>query len=266
MHWLTRREISWLVQPAIRAFVSRFNVNLAEAAAPEPGAYASFNAFFTRALRGDARPLPAATNVLASPADGVLSNRGILDNDAMLQAKGRTYSVEALLGGADHAKGFHGGTSATIYLSPRDYHRLHMPWQGQLESMVYIPGDLFAVNPRTVRAVDGLFARNERVVAIFNSPAGRYALVLVGAIFVGSIETVWCGEVTPGSPRHLTVRAGSEFESPDFARGAEFARFNMGSTIVMVFEPGMVDLGIDAPAAVPSAIRMGEPMGRVLRV
>ena len=241
----------------IRGFVRRYGVNMAEAANPDTGAYASFNDFFTRPLRPDARPLADADFVC--PVDGAISQFGPIERDQIFQAKGHTYSTAALVGGdSGLAKHFDNGSFATLYLSPRDYHRIHMPCAGRLTRMIHVPGDLFSVNPATARGVPGLFARNERVVCVFESAAGPFVLVLVGATIVGSMATVWHGRVNP--PRPGTVR---EWRYDDreilLKRGEEMGRFLLGSTVVMLFPAGTLNFNPDwAPAR---AIRMGEAMG-----
>lgn len=237
--WLTRQRLGVVTQWLIRGFVARFCVDLSLAAEPSVRAYASFNAFFTRALAPGVRPLPADERQLVSPVDGVVSAVGRLEHDQLLQCKGQWFSVQTLLGGdARLAALFYDGLFATLYLSPRDYHRIHMPLAGRLTTMVHVPGRLFSVNPTTVVGVPGLFARNERVVALFETAIGPLALVLVGAIFVGSIETRWAGVVTP--PR---ARAPQRIDYPAdtdalFARGEEMGRFNMGSTVIVLLPSG----------------------------
>lgn len=244
----------------IRAFAHHFRVDMREALESDLGAYASFNAFFTRALKPDARPLPASPTAIACPADGALSQHGDIDADRLFQAKGLDYGLEELVGDPDWARRFQGGTFATIYLSPRDYHRVHMPLAGRLWEMIHVPGRLFSVNGATVRLVPRLFARNERVVCLFEGDAGPFALILVGAIFVGGMETVWAGEVTPArgqSPR----RHHGDDEPVDLARGAEMGRFNMGSTVILLFPPGAVTWDTTLAPGVP--LRMGQTLGEL---
>jgi phosphatidylserine decarboxylase len=241
----------------IRWFVGRYQVNMAEAANPDPASYASFNEFFTRALRPDARPLASAK--LICPVDGAISQFGRIAQDRIFQAKGHDYTCAALLGGdAALAAPFVDGLFATLYLSPRDYHRIHMPCDGQLTRMVHVPGDLFSVNPTTARGVPGLFARNERVVCLFESAQGPFALVLVGATIVGSMATVWHGVVNP--PRPGQVRTWHYDQAPVALRqGDEMGRFLLGSTVVMLFAPKAV--AFTAQWATEVAVRVGEPMG-----
>ena len=206
VHWITRIRTPAFKNLLIRRFIRRFGVDMSEAIASEPGAYPCFNAFFTRALRQDARPISADAGSIACPVDGRISQIGAVDRENILQAKGRTYSVlELLAGNAELAGKFTNGEFATLYLSPRDYHRIHMPLDGNLQKMLYVPGRLFSVNPPTTRVVPNLFARNERVITVFDTAAGYMAVILVGALNVGSIETVWAGEIT--RPRGTAVRA-----------------------------------------------------------
>ncbi len=232
---LTHSENKWLKNLMIAGVSRLYGINWDEAASPSANAYPSFNAFFTRALKAGARTWPSEANAVACPADGTISQIGAITGGEMFQAKGKTFTTQALLGG-DQARAaeFDDGVFATIYLSPRDYHRLHMPVAGTLREMVHIPGRLFSVNAATTNAVPGLFARNERVAAIFDTERGPMALVLVGAIFVSSIETVWHGVVTP--PTVDQVRAWHYLENPPtLALGEEMGRFNMGSTVIVLF-------------------------------
>lgn len=219
--------------PLIRRFIRRYGVNMAEAAHPDIASYASFNDFFTRALRPDARPMACAEWVC--PVDGAISQLGAIEQDQIFQAKGQHYSTTALVGGdAALAAQFDNGHFATIYLSPRDYHRIHMPCAGQLQNMVYVPGALFSVNPTTARGVPGLFARNERVVCVFDTPYGPLVMVLVGATIVGSMATVWHGVVNPPRPGILR-QWNYEGQNIALAQGDEMGRFLLGSTVVMLF-------------------------------
>jgi len=241
----------------IRWFVARYKVNMAEAANSDIRSYATFNDFFTRALRSDARPLAQAAFIC--PVDGAISQFGRMENDQLFQAKGHTYSSTALLGGdRDLAAQFQDGSFATLYLSPRDYHRIHMPCDGRLTRMIYVPGDLFSVNPVTARGVPGLFARNERVVCVFEAAHGAFVLTLVGATIVGSMATVWHGLVNP--PRTREVRVW-EYDKQQvlLKKGDEMGRFLLGSTVVMLFPKNALQFNPQwAPA---QAVRMGEEMG-----
>ncbi len=246
---------------AIRAFVRRYGVNMAEAAQPDPAAYATFNEFFTRALQPDARPLAQAD--LICPVDGAISQFGSIDGDRIFQAKGHHYTTQALVGGDGAlAAHFHAGLFATLYLSPRDYHRIHMPCAGRLLRMIHVPGDLFSVNPATAQGVPGLFARNERVVCVFDGEGGPWVLVLVGATIVGSMATVWHGVVNP--PRPGTVREWSYHDQDiRLAQGREMGRFLLGSTVVMLFPPasaGSAPLRFNPAWAPGLPIRLGQVM------
>lgn len=252
----------------IRWFVQRYNVNMAEAANPDIASYATFNDFFTRALKTGARPLAQAPWLC--PVDGAISQIGAIESNQIFQAKGHSYSTTALVGGdRTLAAQFENGHFATIYLSPRDYHRIHMPCDGTLRRMIYVPGDLFSVNPTTARGVPGLFARNERVVCVFDTPHGAMVLVLVGATIVGSMATVWHGVVNPPRTgtlweKHYENKEGKEGKEGKDAitlrQGDEMGRFMLGSTVVMLF-PQSAGMAFhpDWKAALP--VRMGEIMG-----
>lgn len=243
----------------IRRFVARYGVDLSEAQQSQASDYASFNEFFTRPLREGARPQADAAYVC--PVDGAISQFGRIERDQIFQAKGHSYSTQTLVGGnAALARQFDDGEFATLYLSPRDYHRIHMPCTGRLLRMIHVPGDLFSVNPTTARGVPGLFARNERVVCVFEDEARRpFVLTLVGATIVGSMATVWHGVVNP--PRPGTVREWRyDTQEVVIAKGAEMGRFLLGSTVVMLFPKNTLSFNPDwAPAR---AIRMGEAMGQ----
>jgi len=244
----------------IRWFVKRYNVNMAEAAQPDIAAYPTFNDFFTRPLKDGARPLAAADFVC--PVDGSISQFEPIRADQIFQAKGHSYSTTALVGGdAELAAGFQDGEFATLYLSPRDYHRIHMPCDGELRRMIYVPGDLFSVNPTTARGVPGLFARNERVVCVFESPRGPFVLTLVGATIVGSMATVWHGQVNPPrSPQLCEWRYDPG--QVTLKRGEEMGRFMLGSTVVMLFGAGVLQWNADWQPARP--ICMGEHMAQFI--
>ena len=246
---LTTRLIRW--------FVERYNVNMDEAANSDIASYQSFNEFFTRPLRDGARPLAKADFIC--PVDGAISQFGAIERDQIFQAKGHHYSTTALVGGdAELAAKFQDGSFATLYLSPKDYHRIHMPCDGKLTRMIYVPGELFSVNPTTARGVPGLFARNERVVCVFESGHGPFVLTLVGATIVGSMATVWHGIVNP--PRTRTVREWQYQAQPvSLKKGDEMGRFLLGSTVVLLFPKNALVFNPEwSPAR---AIRMGEPMG-----
>jgi phosphatidylserine decarboxylase len=254
---LAGAEAGGLTTGIIRWFVGRYGVNMTEAANPDIASYASFNEFFTRPLQEGARPLAAADFIC--PVDGAISQFGAIERDQIFQAKGHSYSTAALVGGdRDLAARFENGSFATLYLSPRDYHRIHMPCDGRLTRMIHVPGALFSVNPTTARGVPGLFARNERVVCVFDSPHGPFVLTLVGATIVGSMATVWHGLVNPPRPGHLREWNYAD-QQIALRQGDEMGRFLLGSTVVMLFPKGAVKFNPDwAPA---QAIRLGEAMG-----
>ncbi len=253
---LARSQGGALTTQVIRWFIGRYGVDMAEAADPDPRAYATFNDFFTRALKPGARPLASAD--LICPVDGAISQFGAIQRDQIFQAKGHHYTTTALVGGdAALAAQFQDGHFATLYLSPRDYHRIHMPCEGRLRRMIHVPGALFSVNPLTARGVPGLFARNERVVCVFDSPRGPFVLVLVGATIVGSMATVWHGVVNPPRPGHL--RDWDYTDAPvRLQQGDEMGRFLLGSTVVMLFPQGGLRFNPDWMPG--GAIRLGQAM------
>jgi len=249
--------------PFIRWFIGRYKVDMSQAQEPDPSAYASFNAFFTRALRADARPIAGDDTSVVSPVDGIVSQLGPVREGLLLQAKGRRFSLQALLGGdADLAAEFDEGCFATIYLSPSHYHRIHMPLPGVLREMTYVPGKLFSVNQLTAQRVDSLFARNERLVCIFDTDCGPMALILVGAMIVGSVDTVWAGQVCPA--RHGLHKTDYRLQRPavQIARGEEMGRFKLGSTVIAVFAENRVEL--NAALAAGSDINMGSMLGTAI--
>ena len=263
-HHLLSRLVGRLAecrQPAIknalvRTFIRRFGVDMAEAVEPDPTAYATFNDFFTRALKDGVRPISEG---VVSPADGRLSQFGAIEAGQLMQAKGHRFSAEALLGGdVEAASRYLGGSFATVYLSPSDYHRVHMPLSGTLTEMVYVPGRLFSVNAATTEHVPGLFARNERLVCHFDTERGPMAMVLVGAMIVAAIETVWAGQITP-LPKGGVQRI--RFDTPIWLeKGAEMGRFKLGSTVVMAFsEPVDFADGLEPGAKV----QMGQSLGAI---
>lgn len=256
--WFARAEAGSITQAAIRRFVRRYQVNMDEAAVSDLTHYRSFNEFFTRPLREGVRPLADADFV--SPVDGAVSQLGPIEFDQIFQAKGHFYSTTALVGG-DRALAaqFESGDFATLYLSPRDYHRIHMPCAGRLVQMIYVPGELFSVNPATARGVPGLFARNERVVCVFEGEFGPFVMVLVGATIVGSMATVWHGVVNPPRRPDIAKRSYAEGEVM-LDKGAEMGRFLLGSTVVMLFPKDALRFGSDWAPGGP--VRMGEPMAR----
>ena len=255
---LASAEAGNLTTSVIRWFVGRYNVNMAEAANPDIASYKSFNEFFTRPLKDGARPFAAAD--FLCPVDGAISQFGAIERDQIFQAKGHSYSTKALVGGdRDLAAQFENGSFATLYLSPRDYHRIHMPCAGKLTRMIYVPGALFSVNPTTARGVPGLFARNERVVCVFESEFGPFVLTLVGATIVGSMATVWHGQVNPPRPGVIREWHYDASSAVNLEKGAEMGRFLLGSTVVMLFPKDSLTFNPDWSPARP--IRMGEAMG-----
>lgn len=262
--WLAETRIEAIKNAFISNFARHYQVNMSEAVQEDPLAYENFNAFFTRALKDDARPIDAATDSIVCPADGAVSQLGDINGDAVFQAKGHYYSLNELLGGdTERAKPFLNGKFATIYLSPKDYHRVHMPFTGTLREMIHVPGDLFSVNTRTAENVPRLFARNERVVAIFDTEIGPMAVVLVGAMIVASIETVWAGIVAPARRQVRVTRYGSDSSAPIvLEKGAELGRFRLGSTAIVCFGPGAA--AWETAFRDGSPTRMGERLGHRL--
>lgn len=263
MHALARVRVRPVKNLAIRTFLQHYPVDMNEAERPDPESYESFNDFFTRALRPGARTVDAAADAVVSPVDGTVSQAGRIERDMLLQAKGIHYPVTDLLGGdAELAARFEGGDFATIYLAPYNYHRIHMPLAGTLTHARFVPGDLFSVNAVTASAVPGLFARNERIACVFDTVAGPVAVVLVGALFVGSMSLVWSGEVKPPPGRRLVDLAAS---GPLVAleKAAELGRFNMGSTVILLFPRGAV--GLETGLTPGSTLRMGERIATLAR-
>ena len=259
---LTRVRTPWVKNLIINRMRHHFRIDISDAVETDPCAYPSFNAFFTRALQPGARPLADGDATLVSPVDGTVSQAGRIEVNRLLQAKGQRFSLEELLGGdRDLARSFADGDFATLYLSPRDYHRIHMPLAGRLLKTTYVPGRLFSVAPYTVRSVPRLFARNERLVCLFDTPAGPMAMILVGALFVACIETVWAGVVTPPHGHRILTRPAPDNPAVELARGAEMGRFNMGSTVILLFPPGRIDWSADLDAG--RHLRMGEALGQL---
>jgi phosphatidylserine decarboxylase len=266
-HWLTsvvyaatRSRTPFIKNHLIGSFCGSFHPDMSDAEQPDAAKFESFNAFFTRALRPGARPADADPRALVSPVDGAVSQAGALDGSWLVQAKGHAYTLEALLD--EHttwAAAFRGGSFATLYLAPFNYHRIHMPLPGTLTAAWYVPGTLFSVNATTAASVPGLFARNERVVCVFEDGPLTFAMVLVGALFVGSMTTVWHGDVTPRRPRHraeLAVPAQAAL-----AKSAEMGRFNMGSTVILLLPPGSADWLPAVTAGSP--VRVGQTLARL---
>ena len=262
VHWFVRLRVQWLKNLVGRWFIRHFKVNMSEAVEEDITAYPDFNSFFTRALKPDARPIATDKNAVLCPVDGAVSQAGPIDGDAIFQAKGHSFSLQTLLGNSPAwSDKFHNGLFTTLYLSPRDYHRIHMPLTGTLEHVIHVPGRLFSVNPVTTRKVPGLFARNERVACLFNTEHGPMGMVLVGAINVASIETVWQGVITPP--------AGKQIQSWDYHdkgvvlnAGEEMGRFNMGSTVILLFGAQQVEWISSVQAEAP--VRMGELLGTTI--
>ncbi|MFT8211777.1 MAG: archaetidylserine decarboxylase [Symbiopectobacterium sp.] len=259
--WGADKQAGWLTKGVIDLFVRYYKVNMQEAQPPDTAAYRTFNDFFVRPLRPDVRPIDPHAHHLVQPADGVLSQMGTIVEGKLIQAKGHNYSLEALLAGnyvmAEH---FRDGLFATTYLSPRDYHRVHMPCDGVLREMIYVPGELFSVNLFTADNVPNLFARNERVICLFDTDFGPMAQILVGATIVGSIETVWSGTVTPpreGIIKRWTYPAAGEQGAIALQKGEEMGRFKLGSTVINLFVPDTLQFA--AHLNILSVTRMGEP-------
>jgi phosphatidylserine decarboxylase len=258
---LATSEIRWVKNTFIKLFAGHFNVNMQEAEETDLESYPSFNAFFTRALAHGARPVDSTANSLVCPADGTISQLGTISSGRIFQAKGRDFSCAELLGSGERAVVFGNGAFATIYLSPRDYHRVHMPIDGRLTAETYIPGSLFSVNRVTADNVERLFARNERLVCYFDTPVGPMAMILVGAMVVAGIATAWSGQVAPPpqSPRWIDYR---EPPAPvSLARGEEMGRFFLGSTVILLFPENSVTWEERFRAG--SSTRMGEKLGTI---
>ncbi len=261
VRYVTRCPTPWLKNLLIRRFITTFDVDMGEAELAEPAAYPDFNSFFTRALRAGIRPMPEQADAVACPVDGSISQFGNIASNRLLQAKGSSYSLEALLGGETPlADRFLDGSFITLYLSPRDYHRIHMPADGTLLQTTYIPGRLYSVAPHTTRAVPGLFTRNERLVCLFDSVHGPMAVILVGAIFVSCMETVWSGVVNPrmGMTPHKISYGQADGDRVWLARGEELGRFNMGSTVILLFARNRIAWSENLASA--ATVRTGNPL------
>jgi phosphatidylserine decarboxylase len=254
----TRVRAAWFKNWTIRGFLKLYRVDMSEASESDPYRYGSFNEFFTRSLKAGARPIASDVRAIASPVDGCVSEAGAIDRDLLLQAKGRQYRLTELLASQPWAAQFEGGSFATIYLAPFNYHRVHMPLRGELRETVYVPGRLFSVNAVTARHVPGLFARNERILTLFDSSAGPFALVLVGALNVGSMATVWAGDITPAARRVVTNIAAPP---TTLDKGAELGRFNMGSTVILLFGPNRAHWHSGVRAG--NVVRLGRSLGMV---
>jgi len=257
---LMRSEIKWVKNLLINVISRMAGINYAEALSPDPADYVSFNAWFTRALKPGVRVFDPDPNAFLSPCDGKISETGSLQENRILQAKGRDYSLQDLLANDPVCGELTGGYFSTIYLSPKDYHRIHMPLGGRLQRMIHVPGRLFSVAPYTVRQVPRLFARNERVISIFETDFGPLVMVLVGAMLVSSTETVWAGEVTPTKDKKVTVKDYSD-EEIALAKGEEMGRFNMGSTVILLIPSDA--LKSLASLGAGDAVKVGQKLGAV---
>jgi phosphatidylserine decarboxylase len=252
----TRVRTPWFKNWLVRGFLKLYPIDMTEAAQGDPLNFGSFNEFFTRALRPGARAIAADPRAIACPVDGTISEAGIIDGERLLQAKGRSFSLTELLAAQPWARSFEGGSFATIYLAPFNYHRVHMPLRGDLKDTVYVPGRLFSVNAVTASHVPKLFARNERVLTLFDTAFGPVALVMVGALNVGSMATVWAGDITPAA-RRVTTRLPAQQMSLE--KGEELGRFNMGSTVILLFQQDRARwLGDVRGGAI---VRLGQSLG-----
>ena len=260
--WLASTEITWLKRFLIEQFASYFKVNMAEAAEPELDNYANFNAFFTRALQPGARPIDDNVAAVISPADGAISQLGSIADGRIFQAKGHSFTAAELLADSERAAAFENGQFATIYLSPRDYHRVHMPIAGELSAQTYVPGDLFSVNQVTAENVSGLFARNERLVCYFDTELGPVAMVLVGAMIVAGIETVWSGQVAPPGKEPKTTDFKRAPAGVKLAKGEEMGRFKLGSTVILLFPENSIEWQENYQANTPT--RLGEALANIV--
>lgn len=261
---LAASKVSFLKNLLIRLFIKKYKVNMAEAELKSAEEFSCFNDFFTRKLETNARPINSESKAIICPVDGAVSAIGDVDIEQIFQAKGKSFSLGALLGGDQKlANKFHGGKFATLYLSPRDYHRIHMPLTGTLEEMVYIPGKLFSVNQTTAENIDDLFARNERVVCIFNTDIGPMAVILVGAMIVASIETVWAGQVAP-SKLDKYVEYYHEHPPITIRRGEEMGRFKLGSTAIVLFPANVISW--EASLQTANSIQLGQKIGEILKI
>lgn len=260
------RRLAYSTDPRVKsrlisAVVQKFGVNLDEAANPDPDSYPTFNAFFTRALRDGARTPASDPQVLTQPADGRISQCGPIDGDTIFQAKGKSFTATQLFGDAQLAASFRDGIFATVYLSPKDYHRVHMPWTGTLTETLHVPGRLFSVGPAAVNTVNGLFARNERLVCMFDTDFGPMAMVMVGALLVSGVETVWSGVEIPEYGDQIR-RKDYRGQGITLERFDEMARFNYGSTVIVLLPKGAAQL--DASLQSETPVRLGEPLARRL--
>lgn len=263
MYKITRIETRWFKNFFITKFISIYNVDMSQAQNENVKDFKCFNEFFTRPLKPEARPIAEASNAIVSPVDGTVSEVGRITDGQIFQAKGKTYSLETLVGGSpERAQFYKNGYFATLYLSPRDYHRIHMPITGRIREMVHVPGRLYSVSPSTVRSVSSLFARNERVVAGFSTEAGPMAMILVGAIFVSSMETVWAGTITPPNGKYLRQWSYDTQEPINLEKAAEMGRFNMGSTVILLFPENSIQWNDDLIGG--KQVQMGEKIAELV--
>ncbi len=261
--YFAKCRVPWFKNQVIRCFIRWFDVDMRAAIGDGPEDYEHFDAFFTRPLKSGARPLQGGNGSVISPADGVISQIGVIDGDRLFQAKGHTYTLGQLLGGNAALAGlFQDGRFVTIYLSPGDYHRVHMPLTGTLRTMIHVPGKLFSVNPLTVSKVPNLFARNERVICVFDTHAGPMAVVLVGAMIVASITTVWAGSIQSSGSDVTTVHYQTGKNALKLARGVELGRFGLGSTVIVVFGARAIDWIASTVESQP--LRVGQQLGLVV--
>ncbi len=256
---LANARLPWLKNCLIDYFIKRYPVNLTEAVESNPFAYPSYNDFFTRALKPEVRPVSPNSHELVSPADGCISQLGNIEDDKLLQAKEHFFTAAALLGDTEKANTFKDGSFLTVYLAPHDYHRVHMPIDGTLTHMIYVPGSLFSVNEKTTDSTKNLFARNERVISLFDTPVGKVAVVLVGAMLVGSIETIWAGTLTP--PHRKSIATWEYKRSIFLKKGEEMGRFKLGSTVIVLFEKEAITLNPEMKAG--GVVRMGQCIGQL---
>jgi len=257
---LMRCENTWVKNTLINVISRLAGIKREEALSPDPADYTCFNTWFTRELKPGARTFDTDAQAFLSPCDGRISETGSLESNRILQAKGKDYTLQDLLAGDPVCSQFLNGYFSTIYLSPRDYHRIHMPLSGKLQRMIHVPGRLFSVAPYTVRQVPRLFARNERVIAIFDTDVGPLVMVLVGAMLVSSTETVWAGEVTPNKNKDVSVTDYPEGDI-SLSRGDEMGRFNMGSTVILLAPPGA--LKSLASLGAGDVVQVGEALGKI---
>lgn len=267
MHGITRSKNKGFKNLFIRWFIHQYDVDMSLAEIEDYRQFEHFNSFFTRKLKSSARPICNNINTIACPVDGAVSQIGAIHENAVFQAKSRKFKLESLLAGqTDLSSQFENGEFATLYLSPKDYHRIHMPISGTLKQMTYVPGRLFSVSPATTRALPELFARNERVICVFDTEVGPMAVILVGALFVGSMETVWQGVITPPHGRHIRhwhYNQPAENLPLNFKKGDEIGRFNMGSTVILLFSPGSISWNTQIGCS--SKVTMGMELGKICR-